>query len=127
MKTVAVCATFLALAASTRANDEPSLSPPQLSLAALKQSFQFNPASLATEPEQNADVPPIIMAPFVVDDEATMRRLASAMEKAAQSNLAGKFSIQKGGALLKEDIGTAQLRVGIWGAASGYNFLKITW
>ena len=96
----------------------------------IKQAFPYDPAA-AKKKEETKDMEPdaqvVTMEAFTVVESTRLRQLGKKIESENEKMRAEKFSITKGGTILKKDIGRTRVELGTWPAGTVIIFLKITW
>lgn len=115
----------LALVAAVTASD--ATAAPEAA-SALKQAFRYVQAqSRSTEGKPEADSPVVAMERFVVVAPALTRDQRAMIESHNKKIQDQGFSLTKGGALFRKDLGKARIEIGAWAAGPGLNFLQISW
>jgi len=96
--------------------------------ALIKQAFLYAPAAAQKKEEtKEPDAQVVTMEAFTVVESTRLRQLGKKIESENEKMRAEKFSITKGGTILKKDIGRTRVELGAWGASGGINFLKLSW
>ena len=111
--------------------DESGKQPPAHEVTTLiKQAFPYDPAP-AQKKEETKDKEPdaqvVTMERFTVVETAPHRELKAKIEAERATKESAEFSIVKGGAILKKDIGKAQIEFGPMGDGLRFNFLRLSW
>jgi hypothetical protein len=91
----------------------------------LKEEYRYVPPAEVTAPESSEEV--VLMEAFTVVESGERRildRLMSEQERRAKEE---KYTIVKGGTLLKTEVGPARIEVGTWSGGGGLEFLRISW
>jgi hypothetical protein len=92
---------------------------------AFRQSFVYATSPLAKTPAPTKDYDVILMQPVIVRNRFEAEGLDQAI--AHQEAVDDRFTLYKGGALLRKDVGRVRIDAGTWGSASGLNLLKLSW
>jgi hypothetical protein len=97
----------------------------------VKKAFPYAPAvAQKKEDTKEPDAQVVTMERFIVVESRRSRELEKKIKSENEKTQAEKFSVTKGGTILKKDIGRTRVELGTWPVAgAGVNFylLKITW
>jgi hypothetical protein len=129
MKALLIAAALLGLLpllASAEDNGKPTAA--QEAVAKIKRTFPYDAAaSQRSEEKQGSDDDVIVMEAFKVTASLEHRHLREEIDKETQKRRDEQFSIIKGGAIFRMDVGKTRIEFGIWGAGAGLNILRISW
>jgi hypothetical protein len=92
---------------------------------AFRQSFVYATSPLAKTPTPTKDYDVILMQPIIVRNRFEAEGLDQAI--ANQEAVDDRFTLYKGGAIYRKDVGRVRIDAGTWGSASGLNLLKLSW
>jgi len=118
----------LAHTALVRGEDNVKRTVAQELSARIKQSFPYTPVppqKTEEQPEPGGEI--VMMERFSVTESLQFRDLREKIAAADEKQKVEQFSLTKGGAVMKKDVGKARVEIGTWGAGSGLNILKISW
>src|SRR5258707_718439 len=125
---IAFLAVFaLPLPAMVRGEDSDRRIVAQEALAQIKQAFPYVPVPPQKKEEKESSDDIVVMERVTVTESLQLRDLREKIVAQNEKQKAERFSVVKGGAILKRDIGKARIELGTWGAGPGLNILKISW
>jgi hypothetical protein len=99
----------------------------------VKKAFPYDPAAAQKKEEtkeKEPDAQVVTMERFTVVESMRSSELEKKIKSENEKTQAEKFSVTKGGAMLKKDIGRTRVELGAWPAAGAgvkLYFLKLSW
>jgi hypothetical protein len=125
---VFACAILPLLPAAATADGATDGTAGREAVSAIKQAFPYAASpSPATGEKPAADDHTVAMERFIVVAQGFSRPQREMMESDNQKIQDRQFSLIKGGARLKKDLGKARIELGAWAAGPVMTFLRISW
>ncbi|HTZ20854.1 MAG TPA: hypothetical protein VMC06_08225 [Opitutaceae bacterium] len=130
MKVGLIVTATIALAPFVRAEENDIPRPVHVVSELAQKAFPYDPAAVqkkeATK-EKEPDEKVVTMERFTVLESRRSLELERKIESENAKIQSEKFTIVRGGTILKKDIGRTRVELGAWSTLGGLNFLKCSW